>query len=144
MATRGLVVGVNGNMITARFDEAIRMNEVGFIAIQNSGAASQLNERLKAEIIRVRGNECDMQVFEDTKGIRVGCPVLFSGELLSIELGPGLLSNVYDGLGNPLEKLATKAGYFLHRGIYLNTLDREKKMGFLSMCQKRRYSCSRE
>lgn len=136
MATRGLVVGINGNMVSAKFVDAIRMNEVGFIALQSSGAASQMNERLKAEIIRVRGNECDMQVFEDTKGIRVGDPVLFSGELLSIELGPGLLSNVFDGLGNPLEKLAAKAGYFLHRGIYLNTLDRDKEWNFSPSAQK--------
>ncbi len=131
MATKGIVVGVNGNMVTVKFDEAIRMNEVGYIALKpKDSTGSTTAEQLKAEIIRVRGSECDMQVFEDTKGIRINDVVVFSGDLLSIELGPGLLSNVYDGLGNPLEKLAKKVGYFLHRGVYLNTLDREKKWDF--------------
>ena len=130
MATNGIVVGINGNMVTAKFNEAICMNEVGYITVRPKNSINNTTEQLKAEIIRIHGNECDMQVFEDTKGISINDVVIFSGSLLSIELGPGLLSNVYDGLGNPLEKLAKKVGYFLQRGVYLNTLDREKKWIF--------------
>lgn len=115
----GRVVGVNGNMVSARFDRDVRMNEVAYIAVRDL--------RLKAEVIRVRGKECDMQVFEDTRGIRVGDLVQFSGDLLAVELGPGLLSMVYDGLGNPLQELADKTGLFLQRGTYLKTLPRDRK-----------------
>ncbi len=114
----GRVVGVNGNMVTARFEHEVRMNEVAYVA---TGGV-----RLKAEVIRVRGSECDMQVFEDTRGIRVGDAVDFSKELLAVELGPGLLSMVYDGLGNPLQELAEKTGFFLRRGTYLATLPRDR------------------
>ena len=129
MTTKGIVVGINGNMVTAKFDKSIRMNEVGYIELTNKDSIGRI-EQLKAEIIRIHGNECDMQVFEDTKGISINDSIVFSENLLSIELGPGLLSNVYDGLGNPLKKLSEKVGYFLQRGIYLNTLDREKKWNF--------------
>lgn len=115
---QGRVVGVNGNMVTARFERNVRMNEVAYIAVGDL--------RLKAEVIRVRGKECDMQVFEDTRGIRVGDVVRFSEQLLAVELGPGLLSMVYDGLGNPLQELAEKTGFFLQRGTYLQTLPRDR------------------
>lgn len=115
---QGRVVGVNGNMVTARFERDVRMNEVAYIAVGDL--------RLKAEVIRVRGKDCDMQVFEDTRGIRIGDLVQFSQELLAVELGPGLLSMVYDGLGNPLQELAEKTGFFLRRGTYLPTLPRER------------------
>lgn len=115
---QGRVVGVNGNMVTARFGRDVRMNEVAYIALGEL--------QLKAEVIRVRGKECDMQVFEDTRGIRIDDPVHFSAELLAVELGPGLLSMVYDGLGNPLQELAEKTGFFLRRGTYLKTLPRDR------------------
>ena len=87
-----------------------------------------------AEIVRVRGDLCDMQVFDATTDLAVGGEVEFSGELLAAELGPGLLGQVYDGLQNPLKELAKKAGeesveksFFLQRGIYLNGLSRTAK-----------------
>lgn len=115
---QGRVVGVNGNMVTAQFARHVRMNEVAYIHVGPL--------RLKAEVIRVRGKECDMQVFEDTRGIRVNDVVEFSEDLLAVELGPGLLSMVYDGLGNPLQELAEKTGLFLQRGTYLKTLPRDR------------------
>ena len=119
----GQVRGVSGNMVTVAFQGNVRMNEVAFIVLPTDGETV----RLKAEVIRIRNGECDMQVFEDTRGIRVGANVEFSRELLAIELGPGLLSMTYDGLGNPLDALAVKCGYFLQRGVYLPTLERTKK-----------------
>lgn len=116
----GVVVGVNGNMVTTRFTGDVRMNEVAYISLPLKGEEL----RLKAEVIRVRGDECDMQVFEDTRGIKVGMKVDFTFEMLGIELGPGLLGMVYDGLGNPLVELAERTGFFLKRGTYLLTLDR--------------------
>ncbi|MBI2571953.1 MAG: V-type ATP synthase subunit A [Candidatus Schekmanbacteria bacterium] len=126
--SNAVVVGVNGNMVSARFTGNVRMNAVAYIALP--APAGQDVVRLKAEIIRVRGEECDMQVFEDTRGIRIGDPVEITEHLLAIELGPGLLGMVYDGLGNPLEELAQKTGFFLKRGTYLPTLARDRKWHF--------------
>lgn len=121
---KGSVFGVSGNMVSVRFTGDVRMNEVAYIVMTGDKGES-IN--LKAEVIRIRGRECDMQVFEDTRGVRVGTPVEFTDELLAIELGPGLLSTTYDGLGNPLGALADKCGYYLQRGVYLPTLDRSTK-----------------
>jgi len=124
--TNAVVAGVNGNMVTARFEGTVRMNAVAYVILPT--ATEEL--RLKAEVIRIRSNECDMQVFEDTRGLKVGMAIEISDELLALELGPGLLSLVTDGLGNPLEKLAKHSGYFLQRGVYLPTLDREREWSF--------------
>jgi V/A-type H+-transporting ATPase subunit A len=86
--------------------------------------------RLKAEVIRIRGNTAELQVFEDTSDLRVGEAVEFTGDLLSAELGPGLLGGIYDGLQNPLPKLAEESGYFLQRGKYLPALDRSRTWEF--------------
>jgi len=93
---------------------------------------SQRQERLKAEILRINGNTADAQVFESTVGVAVGDPVEQSNEMLSVSLGPGLLGQVYDGLQNPLEDLATEYGYFLPRGVEADALDRNQKWSFVS------------
>jgi V/A-type H+-transporting ATPase subunit A len=120
--TKGTVVAVNGNMIGVRFEGVVAMNEVGYVAVAG--------KKLKSEIIRIRGDVCQLQVFEQTKGIQVGDAVEFSGEMLAVELGPGLLGQVFDGLQNPLPKLAERAGYFLERGIYLDALPAESEWDF--------------
>jgi len=124
-STTATVVGVSGNMVTASFDGDVRMNEVAYVALGQGG-----DVKLKAEVIRIRNGACDLQVFEDTRGIRVGDPVEMTGEMLSIELGPGLLGMTVDGLGNPLEELAVHSGAFLQRGVYLPTLDRTRTWTF--------------
>lgn len=118
----GKITAVNGNMITVEFENAVRQNEVGYAVLGE--------DRLKAEIIRIRGNQADMQVFEESRGLGEGDRVEFSGQLLSVELGPGLLGQIYDGLQNPLPELAREFGFFLKRGAYLNALDYEKKWDF--------------
>ncbi len=122
MNTTGTVIGINGNMVSVRSDGDVIMNEVGYIVAGD--------KHLKSEVIRIRGDVVQVQVFEITKGIGIGDRVEFSGELLAVELGPGLLGQVYDGLQNPLPQLAEKAGFFLERGIYLDALDRNKKWSF--------------
>ena len=101
---------------------AIKKNEVGFICVGK--------ERLMAEVLRIHGNTADMQVFEDTRGVRVGDPVEMSDQMLSVFLGPGLLGQVYDGLQNPLAILARDHGFFLPRGVDVFPLDREQKWAF--------------
>jgi V/A-type H+-transporting ATPase subunit A len=125
------VIGVNGNMVTARFTGDVRMNEVAYIELPAAGETL----RLKAEVIRVRGDACDLQVFEDTRGVRVGHRVDFTGDLLAVELGPGLLGMTFDGLGNPLDALAEATGVFLKRGTYLPTLDRARTWAFTPCAQ---------
>ncbi len=120
--TKGKVVAINGNMISVEFEGNVSMNEVGYVNVEGSD--------LKSEVIRIRGNTAQMQVYEMTKGVECGDTVTFTGDLLSAELGPGLLGQVYDGLQNPLPLLAEKAGWFLERGIYVNPLNIEKKWEF--------------
>ena len=110
----GDVTGVNGNLVSARFSGSVRKNEVGFVKIGN--------DRLKGEVIRISGDAVSMQIYEMTNGIQVGDEVELTGELLSVELGPGLLTQVYDGLQNPLPKLAEQCGFFLERGVYLDPI----------------------
>ena len=82
------------------------------------------------EIVRIRGRVADMQVFEDTSGLSAGCKVEFTGGLLSIELGPGLLKQIFDGLQNPLPGLAEQYGFFLQRGKYMHALPRDVAWAF--------------
>ncbi|MBR0138964.1 MAG: V-type ATP synthase subunit A [Firmicutes bacterium] len=110
----GHVMGVNGNLVTVGFDGSIRKNEVGYILLGDT--------RLKGEVIRINGDTASMQIYEMTNGIKVGDPVEFTGELLSVKLGPGLLTQVFDGLQNPLPELAEKCGFFLERGEYLDPI----------------------
>ena len=117
------VVAVKESLVTVEMgDSPIRKNEVGYILVDK--------ERLMAEVLRVRGNTADMQVFEDTKGVRVGDTVELSGDMLSVELGPGLLGQVFDGLQNPLDVLANEYGFFLPRGVDIPALYRENKWSF--------------
>jgi len=122
IGTKGTVVAVNGNMVSARFDGAVSMNEVGYVKVAD--------KKLKSEVIRIRGEICQLQVFEITKGIAVGDTVEFTGDMLAVELGPGLLGQVYDGLQNPLPQLAQAAGYFLERGVYLDPLPEDRNWDF--------------
>ena len=91
----GIVTGVNGNLITAEFDGSVKKNEVCYVCVGD--------ERLKGEVIRITNGVASMQVYEMTNGVQVGDRVELSGELLSVELGPGLLSQVY---GRPPESPA--------------------------------------
>lgn len=129
MTATGTIAAVNGNMITVKFEGAVAQNEVGYALLGD--------KRLMAEIVRVRGEKADMQVFDATTDLGIGDKVEFSGELLAAELGPGMLAQVYDGLQNPLAELAKEAAkiskdaeFFLQRGMYLPGLPRDKKWDF--------------
>ncbi|MBP7275830.1 MAG: V-type ATP synthase subunit A [Kiritimatiellae bacterium] len=124
----GRIVGVNGNLLTVEFDKPVTQNEVAY--------AHTGELRLKSEVIRIRGRYAEMQVFEDTTGLREGDRVDFTGELLSVELGPGLLTQVFDGLQNPLPALAESYGYFLQRGKYELALPRDREWPFTPKAQK--------
>ena len=110
----GNVIGVNGNLVQVSFNGSIKKNEVAYVLCGDT--------RLKGEVIRVNGDTASMQIYEMTNGVKVGDPVEFTSELMSVELGPGLLTQVYDGLQNPLPNLAEQCGFFLERGVYLNPI----------------------
>ena len=117
--TKAKVVGINGNMVTIEFEGSVSMNEVGYVNVDG--------KKLRGEIIRIRGNKAQMQIFEMTQGIKAGDTVDLIGDLLCAELGPGLLGQTFDGLQNPLPLVAEKAGFFLERGVYVDSLPRDKK-----------------
>jgi len=118
----GTIVKVNGNMVSVSTDSVMVQNEVAFII--------HGQERLKAEVIRVRGNVAETQVFESTSGLAIGETVELTNDLLSVELGPGLLGQIFDGLQNPLPPLAEQHGFFLKRGAYLAALPDEAEWDF--------------
>ncbi|MDP1608486.1 MAG: V-type ATP synthase subunit A [Chlamydiales bacterium] len=118
----GQVVQAFGNLLHVRFEGNIRQGEVARVRVGE--------ESLLAEVIEIAGNEAKLQVFEDTRGVKLHTPVEFNGHLLEAELGPGLLSSIFDGLQNPLEDIAEKTGVYLQRGVYLPPLDRTKKWAF--------------
>ena len=117
--TKAKVVGINGNMVTIEFEGNVAMNEVGYVIVDGT--------KLKGEVIRIRGNKAQMQIYEMTQGIKKGDKIELTGELLSAELGPGLLGQIFDGLQNPLPLVAEKAGFFLEKGVYVDSLPRDVK-----------------
>lgn len=118
----GKVVSINGNLVSVEFDGNVSMNEICLVKVGDTS--------LKSEVIRIKGNVAQIQVYEMTDGIKCGDAVEFTGDMLSADLGPGLLGQIYDGLQNPLPVLAEQAGWFLERGNYADGLDNEKKWEF--------------
>src|SRR3990167_2463188 len=123
----GFVVEAFGNLLHVRFEGAIRQGEVATVQLSDAP--------LLAEVIEIVGNEEKLQVFEDTRGIKLNTRVQFAGHLLEAELGPGLLTSIFDGLQNPLEKVAEKIGMYLSRGVYILPLDRQKKWDFVPLAK---------
>ncbi len=128
------IVSVQDDMVTIESTASLMKNEVVYVRPSRPGEDGR-QERLKSEVLRVRGKLADVQVFESTAGVSVGDPVEQSGEMLSVELGPGLLGQVYDGLQNPLEDVALAHGIFLPRGEELPALDRLRKWSFIPRVQ---------
>ncbi|MCI5559782.1 MAG: V-type ATP synthase subunit A [Phocaeicola sp.] len=117
--TKGTVIGVIANMVTLTVDGPVAQNEICYI--------STGGDRLMAEVIKVVGQNVYVQVFESTRGLKVGAEAEFTGHMLEVTLGPGMLSKNYDGLQNDLDKMQ---GVFLKRGEYTYPLDKEKKWHF--------------
>ena len=115
MKSKGKVIGIVSNLVTVETDGPVAENELCYISLGDT--------RLLAEVIKIKGNQASVQVFESTRGLKNGDSVEFEGRMLEASLGPGLLSGIYDGLEN---NLATMEGVFLHRGEYTDPLDHEK------------------
>ena len=124
MATKGTVSGVIANMVTLIVDGPVSQNEICYIFTGG--------DKLMAEVIKVVGINVYVQVFESTRGLQVGAEAEFTGHMLEVTLGPGMLSRNYDGLQNDLDKMN---GVFLKRGEYTYPLDKEKKWHFLPLAK---------
>lgn len=124
MATKGTVSGVIANMVTLVVDGPVAQNEICYI--------STGGDRLMAEVIKVVGTQVYVQVFESTRGLKVGAEAEFTGHMLEVTLGPGMLSKNYDGLQNDLDKMD---GVFLKRGQYTYPLDKESKWHFVPLAK---------
>ena len=90
------------------------------------------DERLIGEVIEMHGDAASIQVYEETSGLKPGEPVVTTGDALSVELGPGLIGGIYDGIQRPLKKIMEKVGNSLNRGVEVPALDREKKWDFVA------------
>ena len=119
MATKGLVKGIVSNLVTLEVDGPVSQNEICYISVGGV--------KLMSEVIKVIGKNAFVQVFESTRGMRVGDEAVFEQHMLEVTLGPGMLSRNYDGLQNDLDKME---GVFLKRGDYTYALNSDKLWDF--------------
>ncbi|MFH1859409.1 MAG: V-type ATP synthase subunit A [bacterium] len=120
---QGIITKVSGPLVVAKDMVGARMADV--VRVGNIG--------LIGEIIEIREQDASIQVYEETGGIGPGEPVVTTGEPLSVELGPGLLTSIYDGIQRPLDVIWRLVGDYITRGIETNALNREKKWAFVPM-----------
>ena len=119
MATKGIVKGIVSNLVTLEVDGPVSQNEICYISVGGV--------KLMSEVIKVIGKNAFVQVFESTRGMRVGDEAVFEHHMLEVTLGPGMLSRNYDGLQNDLDKME---GVFLKRGDYTYALNSDKLWDF--------------
>src|SRR5512136_3468510 len=117
---QGRILKVAGPLVVAEGMPEARMYDVVYVS----------DYRLIGEIIEIKGDRASIQVYEETGGLGPGDPVYSTGEPLSVELGPGLLSSIYDGIQRPLDKVREMAGDWITRGINLPGLDHKKPWRF--------------
>jgi V/A-type H+-transporting ATPase subunit A len=122
---KGVIHRVSGPVVTAT-GIGSRMYDVVFVG----------NEQLMGEVIEIQGEKTIVQVYEDTSGVRPGEPVTETGKPLVVELGPGLLTSIYDGIQRPLPVLKDKMGDFISRGVTAPGLDHHKKWDFKPVASK--------
>ncbi len=122
----GRIVKVSGPVVVAEGMRGSMMYEVVRVG----------EERLMGEIIELEGDRATIQVYEETAGVKPGEKVEGTGAQLSVELGPGILKQMYDGVQRPLEVIRTEAGVFIKRGVEVPSLDREKKWSFTPVAKK--------
>ncbi|HKJ41705.1 MAG TPA: V-type ATP synthase subunit A [Sunxiuqinia sp.] len=124
MSTRGKVAGIISNLVLVEVDGVVFQNEICYILLGDL--------RLMAEVIRIGEELVYVQVFESTRGLKVDMDVEFTGHMLEVSLGPGILSKNYDGLQHDLDKMQ---GVFLKKGDYAPALDDETLWKFTPLIQ---------
>lgn len=126
MAVVGEITRISGPAVIARGLAGARMYDIVRVG----------KEKLIGEIIRLDGDTAFVQVYEDTSGLYVGEPVESTDAPLTLELGPGMLSSVSDGIQRPLDKIREAQGDFISRGVVVNALDRSRKWAFVPKVKK--------
>jgi V/A-type H+-transporting ATPase subunit A len=116
-----VVIGVNGPVVRARTTAPLAMSELVWVG----------EERLVGEVIGLSGDQATLQLYEDTTGLAPGATVHASGSPLYVELGPGLLGQIFDGIQRPLTTLAADSGDFIQRGTNVVALDRHRRWNFV-------------
>ena len=122
----GKIVKVSGPLIVAENLADVEMYDVVKVSEQ----------KLIGEVIELRNDRASIQVYEETSGLKVGDPVESTSAPLSVELGPGLIESIFDGIQRPLNVLAEKSGNRIERGVEVNSLDREKAWHFVPAVKK--------
>ncbi|WP_419038121.1 V-type ATP synthase subunit A [Enterocloster bolteae] len=117
MAKTGVIYGINGPVVSLLGDSGFQMNEMVHVG----------QEKLVGEVIGLNSEKTTIQVYEETSGIKPGEIVTGTGALVSVTLAPGILSNIFDGIERPLSEIAKGSGYYISRGISVNSLDTDKK-----------------
>ena len=120
------IISVNGPVIMAMGDGDFAMHDMVYVG----------ESRLIGEVIKLISSVAVVQVYEETTGIRIGEKVIGTGEPLSIELGPGLIGNVFDGIERPLKKLQETTGFFIGKGVNVSPIDEEKVWHFVPIMHK--------
>ena len=121
MMKEGTIVRITGPVVTSEGLEGAKMFDV--VRVGQLG--------LVGEVIKLEGSRAVLQIYEDTTGLRPGEKVVNTGQALSVELGPGLLTSIYDGIQRPLNVLKEKSGDFISRGLVIPALDEAKKWEFV-------------
>ncbi len=122
----GTITKVSGPLVVADGMDDVKMYDVVRVS----------NQHLVGEVIELRGENASIQVYEETSGLGPGEPVVTTGEPLSVELAPGIVGGIYDGIQRPLEVIREKSGDFIGRGITVDKIDREKKWDFVPTVKK--------
>ena len=117
MAKTGVIYGINGPVVSLLGDSGFQMNEMVHVG----------QEKLVGEVIGLNSEKTTIQVYEETSGIKPGEIVTGTGAPVSVTLAPGILSNIFDGIERPLSEIARGSGYYISRGISVNSLDTDKK-----------------
>ena len=117
MAKTGVIYGINGPVVSLLGDSGFQMNEMVYVG----------REKLVGEVIGLTSEKTTIQVYEETSGIKPGEIVTGTGAPVSVTLAPGILSSIFDGIERPLSEIAKGSGYYISRGISVNSLDTDKK-----------------
>lgn len=126
MAIEGTVQRISGPAVIAEGMMGARMYDIVRVG----------KEQLVGEIIRLDGTTAFVQVYEDTGGLQIGEPVVSTGLPLAVELGPGMLNGIFDGIQRPLDKIKEASGTYIDRGIEVSSLDRNQKWAFTPSAKK--------
>ena len=139
MSKTGIIYGVNGPVIYLKGDTGFKISEMVYVG----------PEKLVGEVIGLKKHMTTIQVFEETTGLKPGETVIGTGDAISVLLGPGIIHNIFDGIQRPLAEIAQASGKYISRGVSVDSLDTEKKMGNTHYskrrrCHRRRYGYRRD